>query len=164
MGVRQKSCAISRQADRRLNLSAPPSVVMALRPLAGESHSCRGLRYPRSPADCCQRRDASAPTAASALACAPGLGAVSGDAQLLLGRLGRCQEHELRAPTAACAIGLGFVPHQPRELQVIQPALHALAVRAYERAPLDLFGRNGAPAHHRRQPHDELLDRGRVAR
>jgi hypothetical protein len=49
-------------------------------------------------------------------------------------------------------------------LQVIQPALHALAMRAHEPRPLRPITRDRAPADHRRQPHHELLDRRRKPR
>jgi hypothetical protein len=56
---------------------------------------------------------------------------------------------------------LGLMRDQPGRLQVIKPALHALAMRAHKPRTLSAASRCGAPAHHRRQPHDELLDRAR---
>ena len=77
---------------------------------------------------------------------------------------GAAQQHDLRAPPQPVAVALGLVRDQARGLQVVQPALHAAAVRAHEPRPLAPIARDRAPAHHRRQPHDQLPDRRREPR
>src|SRR4051812_34558177 len=47
-------------------------------------------------------------------------------------------------------------------LQVIQPALHRPAMRSDKPRTLAGIDRNRAPAHHRRQTNDELLNGARV--
>ena len=78
--------------------------------------------------------------------------------------LRRGEEHDLRAPPAPELIALRLMRDHARGLQVVEPALHALAMRAHEPRPLRALARDLAPAHHRRQPHDQLLDRRRVPR
>ena len=82
-----------------------------------------------------------------------------------LGRLRhRCTlQHDLRSPPRPARVALGFVDDQAGGLEVVEPALHAAPVRADEPLPLDRIARDRTPADHRRQPCDELRDRGRVA-
>jgi hypothetical protein len=155
--MRQKSGAISGGPDRRLDLSAPSGAVAALRPLSAKARSRRGLGRSRSPANRCQRRRVSASPPTCALACLPCPSPALSHAEFLLARIGRREEQDLRAPPAARVIALRFVLHHASELQVIQPTLHALAVRAHEACSRLPRGRL-TPAHHRRQPHDELLN------
>ena len=74
----------------------------------------------------------------------------------------RCgQEQDLRAPPRPALVALRLVRHHAGGLQVIEPPLHAAAMRPHEPRPLGALTRNRPPAHHRRQPRDQLLDRTR---
>ncbi len=76
--------------------------------------------------------------------------------------LRRREQHDLGPPPLPTLIALGLVRDDARRLEIVKPALHALPVRTHEPRPFAAPARNPAPAHHRRQPHDELLDRRRV--
>jgi hypothetical protein len=97
--------------------------------------------------------------------CAPGSPPAprpsSRDAQLLSCRGARLEQHDLRAPPLPAPVALGHVRDDPRGLQVIEPALHALAMRTHKPRPLTAAAGNRAPGHHRRQPDHQLLHRGR---
>ena len=62
------------------------------------------------------------------------------------------------------AVLLGLVGDQARGLQVIQPPLHAPAMRPHKPRTLGTIARDVTPAHHRRQPRHQLPDRRRKPR
>ena len=75
------------------------------------------------------------------------------------------EQHDLRAPPQSAAVALGLMRDHARGLQVIEPALHAACGARARTAPAPHRSRGTrAPAHHRRQPDYELLDRGREPR
>jgi hypothetical protein len=78
--------------------------------------------------------------------------------QFLSCRLGRRQKHDLGSPPLPALIALRLMRDHAGRLEVVEPALHALAMRTHEPRPLHAPARHLAPAHHRRQPHDKLLD------
>ena len=162
--MRQKCGTLSTPADDRFHFGPASSVVAASGPRPGQPRLGRATRRARAPADPRQPRPVADPTLAGTFPSAPALGALRGDPQLLDGRVRRGQQHDLRAPPPPAPVALGFVSDQASELQVVKPALNALAVRAHEPCPLGSVRRDWAPAHHRRQPHDKLLNRARKPR
>ena len=150
--------------DGRFDFGPASSVVAALGQRPGEPRSCRTTRRARAPADRRQPRALAGLAATGAVARPPAPGALRGDPQLLRCRVRRGQQHDLRAPPPPGVIALGFVSDQASDLQVVKPPLNALAVRAHEPRPLGSARRDRAPAHHRRQPDDKLLDRTRKPR
>jgi hypothetical protein len=84
--------------------------------------------------------------------------------KLVIVRFGRGQQHDLGPPPAAEVVALRYVSDHAGGLEVVEPALHALSMRPHERRALGEPLRGSTPGHHWRQPHDELLDRRRVAR
>jgi hypothetical protein len=81
--------------------------------------------------------------------------------QLLDARLGSGEQHDLRAPPQPGVIALRLMRDEASGMEVVEPTLHALAMRAHEPRPLRTPTRDGTPANHRRKPDDELLDRTR---
>jgi hypothetical protein len=160
--MRQKSTTLRTRAGRpdlRFDRLASARLVRGPRASSCEAPARVPLRDRRARSDRRQRACPPVPAPPRALAHAPSPRPRPGNPQLIDGGRRPGQEHDLRAPPAAMLVTLGLVRDHASLLQVIHPALHALAMRAHESRPLHARRRNGAPAHHGRQPQDELLDR-----
>jgi hypothetical protein len=118
-------------------------------------------RYTAATTDRRQARRDPPRAAAGAFAAPPAARTDSCDAQLLPRRIRRSEQHDLGPPPLPPPVALGHVRNDPGSVQVIEPALHALAMRADEPRPLCGLARYRAPAHHRRQPDHQLLHRRR---
>ena len=164
--MRQKSQehrdARARARARRSTPRAPARLVRRHRARPRQPRPRARLRLRRPRPDRAQRRRPARATPPPTLARrASPRARARATPQLLRGRHGRGQQHDLRAPPRAVLVALGLVRDQARGLQIIQPALHAAAMRAHEPRPLGAAARDAAPAHHRRQPRHQLLDRAR---
>jgi hypothetical protein len=157
--MRQKS---RRRRTRDLRLDAGPP---ARRP------PCPGSRGPRarrrdgaSVADRAQSRsDPSAATPRS-LTRRPAARPCGREPRLDVCRHRRSEQHQLRPPPQPCAVLLRLVRDDTRGLQVIEPALHTAPMSPNEPRARSYTARHRSPAHDRREPDDELLDRRRKAR
>jgi hypothetical protein len=166
-GMRQKSTTMRKSEagqDLRLHAGAATRLMRRHGPSTREPATRAWPRRRCARSDRGQRARASTLALASALAGPPRACTPLGDAQLLGRRRGRGEEHDLRAPPPATCVALGLMRDHAGGLEIVEPALHALAMRAHEPRPLRPPPRHRAPAHHRRQPHNQLLDRARVAR
>ena len=63
-----------------------------------------------------------------------------------------------------CSSHSGSCATRPAACEIVEPALHAAAVRSHKPRTPDRIARDRPPADHRRQPHDQLRDRRRVTR
>lgn len=162
--MRQKSRARRARSggpNLRLDACASARLLRRGRSSARQAPAQRGLWLTGASADRAQRRRAPMVATTRPLTRAPPPCPLARCLQLFATRLGRSLQHDLRAPPPAGVVALGLVGDQTRGLQVVQPALHALAVRAHKPPSLSASGRDLTPAHHRRQPHNQLLDRAR---
>jgi hypothetical protein len=162
--MRQKSTTgaqLARECDLRLH--GRPAARLAHDPSPGASdlRARRPGRRATAAADRRQARRQPAGAPASSFPPAPAPRAPLRHAQLLGGRLGRREQLDLCAPPLPALVALGLMRDHAGGLEVIQPALHALAMCAHEPCALRQLAWDAAPAHHRCQPHDELLDRAR---
>lgn len=114
--------------------------------------------------DRAERGNASGELSSSPFARSPAAGATASRSELLRGRLRRELQHDLCAPPAATVVALGLVYDQARRLEVVEPPLHAPAVRTHVARPRSAPTRHRSPAHDRCESDDELGDRRRVAR
>ncbi len=165
--MRQKSTTRAQLAgtrDLRLHNRPTPQLVHDPTPSPSNAQARRAARYAAPPTDRRQARRDPRHAAPAALAAPPTPRASSRDAQLPSGRVARLEQHDLRAPPLPPPVALRHVRDDSRSLQVIEPALHALAMRAHEPRPLRATAGNRAPGHHRRQPEHELLHGGRKPR
>ena len=164
--MRQNSTSLRSGAagfDLRLHQGAAPRIMRRPGPGTCEPRARALARLRRARAD--RRQCARAPVLASAraLAGAPALRATLGDTQLLGIRHGRREQHDLGAPPPATRVALGLMGGHAGGLQIVEPTLHALAMRTHEPRPLGLASRDGTPADDRRQADHELLERAREA-
>jgi hypothetical protein len=162
--MRQKSTTLAELAgtrDLRLHNHPTPQLVHDPTPSPGDAQASSAARYAAAPTDRRQARRDPRHATAGALAAPPTPRTSSCDAQLLSGRIARLEQHDLGAPPLPAPVALGHMRDDPRGLQVIKPALHALAMRTHKPRPLTATARNRAPGHHRRQPDHELLHRRR---
>jgi hypothetical protein len=139
----------------------PPRLTYRHRPLARQPRPARLLRLTSPRADRAQRRRPARPALTPALACPPPARPRPGHAQLVGLGDRRGQQHDLRAPPRPRLVALGLVRDHASRLQVVEPALHAAAMRTHEPRPLRATAGNRAPAHHPRQPRHQLLQRTR---
>ena len=84
------------------------------------------------------------------------------DAELVGGRRRRVQERDQRAPELAAVVVLALVGDHAGGLELVEPPLHGLAVRAHPALAVGAALRGAPPPHRRRQADDELRDRARV--
>jgi hypothetical protein len=163
--MRQKSTAVAELAGARdLRIYGRPTAHLAgnTSPSTRDSSTRRAARYAAATTDRRQARRDPPSAAAGTLATPPTPSTSSCDAQLLRRRIARGEQHDLGAPPLPATVALGHMRDDPRGLQVIKPALHALAMCAHKAAPLTATAWDMAPAHHRRQADHQLLHRGRV--
>jgi hypothetical protein len=165
-GMRQKSKLLARcvsGGDRRLDLRATPAFARITGSAASEPCPRGSVRRCRPAPDASQRA-AQFPLLTPVLPGLPGTRSPPSGAEFLAVGVGGAEEHDLRPPPPPEAVALRNVSDQASDLEVVEPPLHALAMSAHEPTALRSAAGWGTPSHHRRQPHDELLDRRRVAR
>jgi len=163
-GMRQISTATPARdglGDLGLHRCAPAPLMQAEVALAHDSRTALSARRRAAPTDAAQARSHPAASPPRALTRTPPPSAASCHPQLQPCRRRGGQEHDLGAPPQPVAVLLGLVRDQARGLQVIQPPLHAAAVCPHEPRTRGTVARDLAPAHHRRQPRDQLPDRRR---
>src|SRR3954470_19998124 len=107
-----------------------------------------------------RRATSTLPAAAAVL---PRPHALARPVQLVGGWRGRGVQGDERAPQLAAVVALALIAEQPGDLEVVQPALDALAVRTDPALSLDARRRRRPPVHDRCQRGDELRDRAREA-
>jgi hypothetical protein len=152
---------LSRARDLKLNARSPACLVDRRGARPRRTRARGSPRLTGALANRAQRRHPPPPASPSPLAGAPPPRSGARHPQLIgAGRRGG-QEHDLRAPPRAVLVALGHVRHDAGDLQVIEPALQAAAMRAHEPRSLSATARHSTPAHHRRHPRDQLLQRTR---
>ena len=142
--MRQKSATpAQRTGERDLRIHGRPAARLV-------RHASSGARNARpryaawhaaAATNRCQARRDPPRAAAGALAPPPAPRTDTGDAQLLRRRIARGEQHDLRAPPLPPPVALGHVRDDARGLQVIKPALHALAMRPDKPRPLTATAR-----------------------
>ncbi len=162
--MRQKSTAPAELAGARdLRIYGRPTahLVGNTSPSARDSSTRRPARHAAVTTDRREARRDPPSAAAGTLATPPTPSTSSCKAQLLRRRIARDEQNDLGAPPLPAPVALGHVSDDARGLQVIEPALHALAMRAHEPRPLSAIPWDPTPAHHRRQSNHQLLHRRR---
>lgn len=153
---------ISRGSDRRLDRCSPGGLVPHGRAAPSEpSTGPRDRRRAPGP-DAGQRRRSTSRPLTQAFPRLPCASPRTCDHDLAAGRRRRGEQEDLRPPPHAVAVPLRLVCDHASGLKVVEPPLHAAAMRADERRAPSRLPRDCAPADHWRQPHDELTDRRRV--
>jgi len=152
------------RGDLRLHRRPPARLMHAHAPLDRHPRPTRHRRHAAARPDRAQARRHPRPAPARTLTRPPPPRPPPRDRQLVSRRLGRGLEDDLRPPPQPARVALGLVDHEPRGLQIVQPALHAAPMRTHEPRPLHPVARHPAPAHHRRQPRHQLPDRRRKPR
>ncbi len=150
-----------RRGDLRLDTTASTRLGDRAPPRPRQPPPSARTRDPAGAADRAQRPRPPRPAATRPLTPPPATRPALSDAQLLRARRGRRLQHDLRPPPQAPAVALGLMRDHAADLQVVEPTLHRPPMRRHKPATLQRVHGRGAPAHHRRQPDDQLLDRAR---